>query len=74
MGWRLSLCIYGSKRGRPAAQEAAEKGLGKGEFEYGPLQGLKPAVDLIALFGLAEAMPCLQSPSSQAVREFFRSP
>jgi hypothetical protein len=37
------------------------------------LQGLKPAVDLIALFGLVEAMPFLQSPSSQAVREFFRS-
>ena len=39
------------------ALEAAEKGLGRGKFQYLLLQGLKPNVDLMGVIGTTEVVP-----------------
>ena len=43
------------------------------EFEYWPLQGLKPDVDLVGFIGMTEVMPCYKAFEIQARNEFFRS-
>jgi hypothetical protein len=55
------------------AKQAAEKGLGRGKFQYWLLQGLKPSIDLIGLIGMTKVMPCYKAFESGWPGEFFRS-
>lgn len=52
------------------AKQAAEKGLDEGEFEYWPLLGLKPDVDLIGFMGLTEVMPFYKASRNGALASF----
>jgi hypothetical protein len=58
----------------PGAKGAAEKGLGRGKFQYWLLQGLKPNVDLMGVIGTRpRGCPGRALTLLAFLGEFFRS-